>query len=204
MSKDNTHPSEESIDLEKRTMLIQSAKVLGGIGAVCLLKPFVNALTPSELTLAEGAPLRVRIDDIPLGHYKVVEWRGKPIVIVHRTQAILTHLNNHNENLRDPLSAVPQQPFYATNEYRSIAPEWLVLVGVCTHLGCAPNFIATPNEIRDNLDGGFYCPCHGSVFDASGRVFKGVPAPINLEVPPYRFDGNAHIIIGENPDKAAL
>jgi ubiquinol-cytochrome c reductase iron-sulfur subunit len=127
-----------------------------------------------------------------------VEWRGRPVWIIRRTREMLANLGNHNILLRDPNSQDSTQPPYADNIYRSIRPEYLVLVGICTHLGCIPNYRPNLKELGPNWPGGFYCPCHGSTYDLSGRVFRGVPAPINLDVPPYRFAANNRIVIGEN------
>jgi ubiquinol-cytochrome c reductase iron-sulfur subunit len=132
------------------------------------------------------------------GEQKVVVWRGKPVWIVKRSQAMLEHLKHSDPSqLRDPLSLVKQQPAYAKNKYRSIHPEYLVLVGVCTHLGCSPKYKPELGELGTDWQGGFFCPCHGSTFDLAGRVFKGVPAPINLEVPPHHFINENTLVIGE-------
>lgn len=198
-SKDE-HPeqlSDDQIDEQRRKFLLVGSGVLGGIGAICALTPLVSSLMPSAKAQAAGAPVQVDLSNIEPGQQVTIEWRGKPVWIIRRTKEMLAHLNEHNEQLRDPLSVVNQQPDYAKNQYRSINPEFLVLVGICTHLGCSPKYTPTANQIGSQWPGGFYCPCHGSTFDMSGRVFKGVPAPINLEVPPYHFIGETVIVIGE-------
>lgn len=132
------------------------------------------------------------------GEQAIVEWRGKPVWIIKRTKDMLKDIDHHDAELRDPESLVDQQPEYAKNKYRSINPEYLVLIGICTHLGCSPKYKPSMGELGPDWPGGFFCPCHGSTFDLSGRVFKGVPAPINLEVPPYRFVNEHTLIIGED------
>lgn len=190
--------SDDVIDEQKRKFLLKATGVLGGVGAVCALTPFISSWLPSAKAQAAGAPVEVDISKIEPGQQATVEWRGKPVWIIRRTKEMLTQLTGHDSELRDPQSLVEQQPEYAQNKYRSINPEYLVLVGVCTHLGCSPKYTPEVNELGPQWPGGFYCPCHGSTFDLAGRVFKGVPAPINLEVPPYRFISEHAIIIGED------
>ncbi len=187
----------DSVDEQRRRFLLTTTGILGGVGAICALTPFVSSLLPSAKALASGAPVEVDLSKLMPGQQATVEWQGKPVWIIRRTQDMLKHLDEDRALLRDPDSLVTQQPNYAKNKFRSINPEYLVLVGICTHLGCSPKYKPTIKELGPDWPGGFYCPCHGSTFDLAGRVFKGVPAPINLEVPPYRFL-NAHtIIIGE-------
>ena len=187
----------DSVDEQRRRFLLTTTGILGGVGAICALTPFVSSLLPSAKALASGAPVEVDLSKLMPGQQAIVEWQGKPVWIIRRTQDMLKHLDEDRALLRDPDSLVMQQPNYAKNKFRSINPEYLVLVGICTHLGCSPKYKPTIKELGPDWPGGFYCPCHGSTFDLAGRVFKGVPAPINLEVPPYRFL-NAHtIIIGE-------
>lgn len=188
----------QSIDEERRRFLLNTTCALGGVGALCALTPFVTSLLPSAKTQALGAPVEVDLSTLEPGQNAIIEWRGKPVWIIRRTKEMLDHLNGHNAELRDPDSLVDQQPEYAKNEYRSIKPEYLVLIGICTHLGCSPKYKPSLGELGNEWPGGFFCPCHGSTFDLSGRVFKGVPAPINLEVPPYRFINEHTIIIGED------
>ena len=188
--------SVEVIDEERRRFLLTTTGVLGGIGALCALTPFVASWLPSAKAVAAGAPVQVDLSKMAPGQQVTVAWRGKPVWIIRRTPDMLKHLHESKATLRDPDSLVEQQPTYAKNEYRSIKPEYLVLVGICTHLGCSPKYKPFEKELGPDWPGGFYCPCHGSTFDLSGRVFKGVPAPINLEVPPYRFISEHEIIIG--------
>lgn len=185
----------ESVDLERRRFIKISLKILGGLGTACAFFPFLSSLQPSRRTLAVNGPVSVDLSQLQPGQTLTVKWRGKPIWVVRRTQAMLEQLQKNNPELRDPNSRVPQQPSFAQNPWRSLHPEYLVLVGVCTHLGCVPRYHMQDNDHTQTS--GFYCPCHGSRFDMAGRVYRHMPAPINLEVPPYRFV-NAHtLIIGE-------
>lgn len=188
---------EESVDDERRQFLLTSTSVLGGVGAMCALTPFVASWMPSAKAQAAGAPVEVDLSKLEPGQQVTVEWRGKPVWIIRRTTEMIEHLEDHDNLLRDPESVVEQQPEYAQNEHRSIKPEYLVLIGICTHLGCIPKYKPYEDELKPGWPGGFYCPCHGSSFDLAGRVFKNVPAPINLAVPPYRFVSDKVIIIGE-------
>lgn len=196
-SEQGSTPSGESIDEQRRQFLLTVTGIMGGIGAACALTPFVASWLPSAKAEASGAPVQVDLSQLEPGQQATVEWRGKPVWIIRRTQEMLTELTKHNDLLRDPLSLVDQQPDYAKNEFRSINPEYLVLIGICTHLGCSPKYKPTMGELGAQWPGGFFCPCHGSTFDLAGRVFKGVPAPINLEVPPYRFINKHLIEIGQ-------
>jgi ubiquinol-cytochrome c reductase iron-sulfur subunit len=203
---DNTDPksntnhvlSEEEIDEQRRRFLLTATGVLGGIGATCALTPFITSWLPSAKTQATGVPVQVDLSKMELGQQITIEWQGKPVWIMRRTKEMLQHLNGHDEQLRDPNSLVEQQPPYAQNQHRSINPEYLILVGVCTHLGCSPKYTPVENEFGPNWPGGFYCPCHGSTFDLAGRVFKGAPAPINLQVPPYQFISEHVVVIGQD------
>lgn len=186
------------IDEERRKFILASTITLGGIGALCALTPFISSWFPSAKVKAQGAPVEVDVSTMTPGQQVIVAWRGKPVWIIRRTPEMLEQLQHDRTKLRDPDSLVHQQPKYAQNQYRSINPEYLVLLGLCTHLGCSPKYKPKPGEMDKNWSGGFYCPCHGSSFDLAGRVFKGVPAPINLEVPPYRFKNNHTIVIGED------
>ena len=187
----------EIIDEQRRRFLLTAAGVVGSAGALCALTPFVASWMPSAKALASGGPLQVDLSKLEPGQQITVEWRGKPVWIIRRTSEMLKYLNTLNERLRDPQSLAQQQPAYAQNTYRSIKPEYLVLIGLCTHLGCSPKYEPFEKKLGPDWPGGFYCPCHGSSFDLAGRVFKGVPAPINLEVPPYRFISEHVIVIGE-------
>ncbi len=189
---------DNSVDEGRRRFLLASTGVLGAVGAFCALTPLVSSWLPSAKVQAKGAPLQVDLSQMEPGEQVVVQWRGKPVWIIRRTKAMLHYLPQHESSLRDPDSLVEQQPEYAKNKFRSINPEYLVLIGICTHLGCTPKYKPSLGELGADWPGGFFCPCHGSTFDLSGRVFKGVPAPINLEVPPYRFINDHTIVIGED------
>lgn len=192
-----TKPEDENIDEQRRCFLLTTTGVLTGIGVACALTPFVSSWLPSAKAKADAAPVKVDLSKLEPGQQVTVQWRGKPVWIIRRTQEMLDRLTDHDKFLRDPNSLVEQQPAYAKNYYRSINPDYLVLIGICTHLSCSPKYTPRKNELGPNWPGGFYCPCHGSTFDLAGRVFKGVPAPINLEVPPYRFISDRVIVIGE-------
>lgn len=187
-------------DLKRRGLL---NAILGGVsalGALFALVPFVRFLFPSDLAKSLGAPVRVNIEDLAIGGIKIVEWRGKPVWIVRRSQDMLSHLATNADKLADPESRISKQPKYITGDARAIEPEYLVLVGICTHLGCSPSYKPEPGdaELGGDWPGGFFCPCHGSRFDMSGRVFRQMPAPTNMEVPPYRYADTNTIIVGES------
>ena len=193
------------MDSSRRTWLITSA-AMGGAGAAAVAVPFVSSFQPSERAKAAGAAVEVDISDIAPGTQKVVEWRGKPIWIVRRTDAELAELPKFDADLADPKSerkAYPT-PEYALNPHRSIKPEYFIAIGICTHLGCSPSEKFTPGpqpSLPDNWGGGYLCACHGSTFDLAGRVFKNKPAPDNLEIPPHYYVSDTVVLIGE--DKAA-
>ncbi len=174
--------------------------VVGGVAAAATAVPFAGSMFPSERAKAAGAPVEADISSLAPGEMKIVEWRGKPVWIVSRTKEMLDGIQKNNGRVSDPKSEVPMQPDYAKNEYRSIKPEIIVLEGVCSHLGCSPQFksVEAKNDMGQDWTGGFFCPCHGSKFDFAGRVFAGSPAPVNLRVPPYKFVGDAKIIIGDD------
>ncbi|MCW8957306.1 MAG: ubiquinol-cytochrome c reductase iron-sulfur subunit [Gammaproteobacteria bacterium] len=190
----------EGVDQNKRRFLTNTATVVGAVGAGFVAVPFVASWLPSERAKTAGAPVEVDISKLDEGRMMTVEWRGKPVWVVKRTPKNLEDLPTLNEGLRDPGSEKQQQPEYATNEARSIKPEILVLVGICTHLGCSPTFRPelAPADLGPDWKGGFFCPCHGSRFDLAGRVYSGVPAPLNLEVPPHRYKSDAMLVIGED------
>ncbi len=196
---------DDKVDATRRRFLTSSAKIVGGVGLVTTAVPFVKSMEPSAKTQAAGAPVEVDLSRIEPGEMVREEWRGKPIWIVNRTKKMLQTLKDVEPKLRDPNSDQPQQPQYAHNEYRSIKPEFLVLVGICTHLGCSPTFRPdiAPEDLGPNWEGGFFCACHGSRFDLAGRVYRGVPAPKNLEVPPYRYAADDKIVIGESEKEKA-
>ena len=191
------------VDTARRRFLTGAATVVGGAGAACTAWPFASAWQPSERARAIGAPVEVDIAKLEPGARLTVKWRGKPVWIVRRTEDALATLPTLDATVRDPGSDEPQQPEYARNEHRSIKPEFLVLVGLCTHLGCAPSYVrAGQGGLGADWKGGFFCPCHGSRFDYAGRVYQGVPAPLNLEVPPHMYLSDSRIRIGEDGETA--
>jgi ubiquinol-cytochrome c reductase iron-sulfur subunit len=189
----------ESSGFTRRHFLTVATAVTAGAGAVATAVPFVASFKPSARAQALGAPVERDVSKLEPGSMLKVEWRGKAIFIVRRTPEMLAKLDQVAGLLADPNSEViEQQPDYATNDYRSIRPEYLVVEGVCTHLGCAPTarFELTTVDLGADWPGGFFCPCHGSKFDLAGRVFKSVPAPTNLKVPPHRYVNDTTILIG--------
>ena len=186
------------VDEQRRRFLTMGVCALGGAGALCALTPFIASWMPSAKTIEAGAPVYVDLSHMEPGQQLTVVWRGKPVWIIRRTSSMQAHVNAYLTQLRDPNSQVEQQPEYARNPVRSIHPEYLVLIGVCTHLGCSPHYKPNDTTLGPDWPGGFYCPCHGSRFDLSGRVFKSMPAPINMEVPPHRFINDQLIVIGED------
>ncbi len=185
---------------DRRRFLTLSAAAVGGVGASFVAIPFIASWQPSERAQAAGAPVEADISKLQPGAMMTVEWRGKPVWIVNRTPEMLAALPSLNDQLRDPTSSVPQQPKYATNPLRSIKDNYLVVVGICTHLGCSPTFRpdVAPADLGTNWKGGFFCPCHGSKFDLAGRVYQGVPAPTNLEIPPYKYLADDRVLIGDD------
>lgn len=197
--------STEEVDRSRRRWLTAAVSVVGGGGAVAAVWPFLSSMSPSARAQAAGAPVEVDISQIEPGQLIRVEWRGKPVWVVRRTQEMLEELKDDRSVLRDPDSVIASQtPAFARNQYRSIKPEFLVLVGICTHLGCSPTFRPEigPADLGPDWHGGFFCPCHGSTFDLSGRVFKNVPAPLNLLVPPYRYLSEYRVLVGESEGAA--
>jgi ubiquinol-cytochrome c reductase iron-sulfur subunit len=178
--------------------------VVGGLGGVAVVVPFVISLWPSERAKVGGAPIEVDISKIEPGQKINVEWRGKVCWLVDRTPAMLASLPKLDDKLADPKSNAPQQPAYCKNETRSIKPNLWVAVGICTHLGCSPTFRPElgPADLGADWLGGFFCPCHQSKFDLAGRVFKSVPAPTNLVVPPHKYLSDTRIVIGEDAKPA--
>lgn len=184
-------------DMKRRQFLTAATGIIGGVGLGLASIPFVGSWLPSAKAKALGAPVDVDTSKIEAGQKITVAWRGQPIFIVHRTKEALDTLVGIESQLRDPSSAAAQQPSYAQNLYRSINEKFLVIIGICTHLGCVPMFKPKKGSVDADWLGGFFCPCHGSKFDMSGRVYKGVPAPTNLVVPPYKFLDESVIRIGE-------
>ncbi len=198
----------ENNDSSRRNFLVRATSLLGTIGATLASWPFISSMLPDARAVASGVNVQVDLKKIPPGFQTVAAWRKKPIWIMHRTDEMIEHLENQDllKRLRDPLSQVKsQQPVYATNETRSINKEYFVAIGICTHLGCSPKFYPDIEKtaFSANWHGGYYCPCHGSLFDLAGRVYKGVPAPTNLVIPPYRFVDSYVIEIGADQAKKA-
>jgi ubiquinol-cytochrome c reductase iron-sulfur subunit len=191
------------VDQDRRRFLTVSASVVGAAGLAVASVPFVLSMQPSEKAKAAGAPVEFDISKLEPGMRVTLEWQKQPVFIVRRTPEMLAALDTETSHLVDPVSGHrSQQPGYAQNTYRSIKPEYLVMLGVCTHLGCAPTYRpdVAPQDLGPDWKGGFFCPCHGSRFDLAGRVFKGVPAPINMQIPPYRYLSDKVILIGEDQE----
>lgn len=188
----------EGVDLKRRRFLTAATSVVGGAGVVIGAIPFISSFQPSERARAVGGPVEVDIGKLEPGQRITEVWRGQPIWIMRRDEATISALENMGAELSDPESAVvEQQPEYARNPHRSLKPEYLVVVALCTHLGCIPNYVSAESmEFGPDWGGGFFCPCHGSKFDLAGRVYKNVPAPVNLRVPPYRFLSDTRLLIG--------
>ena len=196
----------DNTDIRRRRFLTGTASVIGGVGACFTAVPFIASFQPSERAKAIGAPVEVDISKLEPGQRLIQKWRGKPVWILRRTPDMVESLKKFEAGmLRDPTSTDSAQPTYAKNEWRSEKPEYLVLVGVCTHLGCSPSFVpeAGASGMGQPWNGGFFCPCHGSKFDLAGRVFMGVPAPMNLEVPPYQFITATRLVIGVDKEHPA-
>lgn len=190
--------TKEKVDEERRCFLRRATTTVGGIGLAAASVPFISYWMPSADTEAAGGPVEVDISQLKPEQQLTVMWRGLPIWIIRRTQQMLDNLPKLNDLLRDPDSEEDQQPPYAKNLTRAIKPEYFVAVGVCTHLGCIPTYRPDIGSVTPNWLGGFYCPCHGSLYDLAGRVYKGVPAPKNLEIPSYGYVNDNLIIIGED------
>jgi ubiquinol-cytochrome c reductase iron-sulfur subunit len=195
--------SDKELDADKRRFLVTATSVAGGIATAAAAVPFVGSMLPSERARAAGAPVEADIGNLGPGDKITIEWRGQPVWIVRRTKEMLDAVTASRDMVADPESArKPGEltPEYARNEYRSIKPEILVVVGICTHLGCSPQdkFRPGAEAFANDWKGGFYCPCHGSLFDLAGRVYKNRPAPDNLKVPPYKFLSDTRILIGED------
>ncbi|MGZ8173065.1 MULTISPECIES: ubiquinol-cytochrome c reductase iron-sulfur subunit [Methylobacter] len=195
----------KGVDQSKRQFLTSALTVVGAVGTGYLAVPFLAQMQPSAKAMAAGAPVEVDISKMEPGQLIRVAWRGKPVWILNRTPQILETLKTLDSELRDPLSQESIQPESSKNPARSIKPEVFVAVGLCTHLGCSPTFRPeiAPTDLGDKWHGGFFCPCHGSWFDLAGRVYRGVPAPTNLEIPPYRYITDTQLIIGESAEEAS-
>ncbi|MBL4712463.1 MAG: ubiquinol-cytochrome c reductase iron-sulfur subunit [Gammaproteobacteria bacterium] len=195
MSTDNV------VDTKRRRFLVNATSVVAAVGAGFVAVPFLSSWMPSERAKNAGAPVEVDISKLEVGRLLVVEWQSKPVWIIKRSDKTLADLAKNDENLSDPNSEnIDQQPAYAQNHDRSIKPEVIILVGICTHLGCSPSFRPEigPADLGADWLGGFFCPCHSSRFDLAGRVFQGVPAPTNLVVPPHMYVSDNVIVIGRD------
>jgi len=187
--------SSDEVDTNRRRFLTAGTLVVGSIGVAAAAVPFLESWNPSARAKSAGAPVEADISKLQPGQQIIVKWRGKPVWVVRRDEKALATLPKVEGELRDPGSEQSIQPPYAANEYRSRKPEYLVVVGICTHLGCSPTYRP---EITADFQGGFFCPCHGSKFDFAGRVYQGVPAPTNLTIPPYYFVSEGVVLIGED------
>lgn len=192
--------SKEGVDVGKRRFLTTATAAVGGVGAAFVATPFVKSWLPSARAKAAGAPVEVNIAALEEGAMVSVTWRGKPVWVVRRTPDMLETLEEVAPELADPESKMDQQPEYCRNPHRSIKPAVLVMVGICTHLGCSPKY--RPEASGGQLDySGFFCPCHGSKYDISGRVYAAQPAPLNMVVPPHRYESDSLIVVGEDPNQ---
>lgn len=190
----------KGVDQSKRQFLTTSLTVVGAVGAGFIAVPFLSQMQPSTKAEAAGAPVEVDISKMETGQLIRAEWRGKPAWVLNRTPDVLKILETNTDHLSDPQSLESEQPEYTKNPVRSIKPEIFIAVGLCTHLGCSPTFRpeTAPPDLGPDWKGGFFCPCHGSFFDLAGRVYRGVPAPTNLVIPPHRYVTDTLIIIGED------
>ncbi|NEX20266.1 ubiquinol-cytochrome c reductase iron-sulfur subunit [Thiorhodococcus mannitoliphagus] len=194
----------QSVDKTRRRLLVAATATIGGVGAAYAAVPFVASMNPSARARAAGAPVEADISKLEPGALLRVKWRGKPVWIVHRTPTMLEALASNDPKLVDPSSEVPQQPEYCQNPTRSIKSEYLVAIGICTHLGCSPIYRPefAPEDLGAEWKGGFFCPCHGSRFDLAARVFKNVPAPTNLVIPKHTYLNDTTILVGEDRSAA--
>lgn len=195
----------DEVHAGRRRFLTATTAVVGAVGVAAAAVPFVTSWKPSARAQVAGAPVNVDISKLEMGQRMIEMWRGKPVWIFKRSPEQLAALPKHDDRLRDPKSDNPDQtPAFAKNEARSIKPDIAVIVGICTHLGCSPTYVPEmlPQPYDPNWAGGFYCPCHQSRFDLAGRVYQGVPAPANLEIPPYHFTDDTHLVIGVAPGAA--
>lgn len=181
-------------------MLVAATSVVGAVGAGFVAVPFIASMNPSAKARAAGSPVEADVSKLEPGALLRVKWRGQPIWVVHRTPEMLAALPTNDSRLVDPTSQVPQQPSYCQNPTRSIKPEYLVAIGICTHLGCSPTYRpeVAPDDLGADWKGGWFCPCHGSKFDLAARVFKGVPAPTNLVIPKHKYLNDTTILIGQD------
>jgi ubiquinol-cytochrome c reductase iron-sulfur subunit len=200
---DHAVVAEEDVDLSRRRFLTRATIGTGAIGAVFAAVPFVESWMPSERARAQGAPTTVDLSKVEPGQLVTAVWRKQPIFVVRRTPDMISRIGGHDGDLKDPKSESSEQPQYCMNPLRSRTPEFLVLVGICTHLGCIPKERFAAGELYASWPGGFFCPCHGSRFDLAGRVFDGSPASINLRIPPYSYPNPQTLLVGEDEKGAA-
>ncbi len=195
----------QEVNTGRRRFLTATTAVVGAVGAGFAAVPFIKSWSPSARARFAGAPISQDITSVAEGAQLVINWRGQPIFIARRSKAMLEILRSQDVILADPQSSASEQPQYATNVHRSIKPDISVLVGVCTHLGCAPEFLpeVRPQPFDVDWKGGYFCPCHKSRYDLAGRVYKGQPAPLNLPVPPYHFENDNVVVIGVDPSSSA-
>lgn len=195
--------SNTPVDNSRRRFLTAATSVVGGVGVVAAAVPFIASWNPSAKAKSAGAPVEVDIAKLEPGQMIRVEWQGKPVWVIRRTPEMVAKLGEINDQLRDPNSDEDQQPEFAKNGHRSMKEDIFVAVGICTHLGCSPTYL--PNSFSEQVEGipsGFFCPCHGSKFDMAGRVFAGVPAPLNLVIPPYKFLSDTAVLVGVQEGEA--
>lgn len=190
----------DEIDLKRRCFLRRATTAVGGIGLAAAAVPFISYWMPSADTEASGKPIKIDISKLKPREQLTVPWRGMPIWVINRDQEMLGAITKGSDYLRDPLSEQAQQTHYCKNIHRSIKPEIFVAIGICTHLGCVPTYRPDIGSISPDWGGGFYCPCHGSKYDLAGRVYKDVPAPLNLKIPNHMYISDTEILIGEDQD----
>jgi ubiquinol-cytochrome c reductase iron-sulfur subunit len=200
---DHAVVADDEVDLSRRKFLTRATIATGAVGAAIAAVPFIESWNPSERARAQGAPTELDLSKIEVGQMTTTVWRRSPIYVVHRSPDMVARVAGHDGDLKDPGSKDSVQPDYAKNVLRSRTPDFLVLVGTCTHLGCLPKQRFEKGELYPSWPGGFFCPCHGSRFDLAGRVFDGSPASINLRVPPYSYPNPSTLIIGVDEKGAA-
>jgi len=200
---DHAVVADREVDLSRRKFLTQATIATGAVGAAVAAVPFIESWMPSERARAQGAPTELDISKLEAGQMTTTVWRRSPIYVVRRSPDMVKRIAGHDADLKDPSSLKSEQPPYAKNELRSRSPEFLVLVGTCTHLGCLPKQRFGSGELYPSWPGGFFCPCHGSRFDLAGRVFDGSPASINLRVPPYSYPNPHTLLVGADEKGAA-
>lgn len=188
----------DEIDQKRRCFLRRATTAVGGIGLAAAAVPFLSYWMPSEDTVAAGEPIEIDLSALTPRQQLTVPWRGMPIWVIYRDQPMLDSLQKLTDKLRDPLSVQDQQPEYCKNIHRSIKPQFLIAIGICTHLGCVPTYRPDVASVSPDWLGGFYCPCHGSKYDLAGRVYQGVPAPLNLKIPNHMYLSDTKIKIGED------